>query len=87
MAELYLANQISPEEYVEFLIASGYDHDSAWEALTSTHDDGAPDHWTRPAKPKPAIDWSTLGRPGRKPTKPPKVDNETTGHPLEEEGD
>lgn len=83
--QLYLMNEVGPEEYVEFLIASGCDAEHAWELLTETHDAGAPAHWTRPAKPKPAIDWAALGRPGRKPTKPPKVDNETTGHPLEGE--
>jgi hypothetical protein len=83
--ELYLGNEISPEEYAEFLVASGWSFKDAHEALISVHDDHAPDHWSRPEPPKETVDWSTLGRPGRKPIRPTKDANVTTGHPLEED--
>lgn len=83
--QLYLENLISPEEYVEFLIAQGWDSKEAHESLIKTHDDGAPEHWTRPEQPEDTIDWSALGRPGRKPKRPTKDANQTTGHPLEME--
>lgn len=81
--ELYLANEISPEEYVEMLIAQGWSSGDAHAALIATHLDGAPPHWTEPTPPKETIDWSRLGRPGRRPTRPTKDANGTSGHPLE----
>lgn len=82
--KLYLGNVVSPEEYIEILIGSGWTHEEAQAQLLATHDAAAPEHWTRPEHKEPAYDWSRIGKPGRKPAKACKDDNCTTGHPLEE---
>lgn len=81
---MYAAGEVSPEEYIEILQASGWSTPDAYQALLKTHREDAPAHWETPTPPPETIDWGMIGKPGRKPTRYPQNDNATTGHPLEE---
>ncbi len=84
--DLYLANLISPEEYQELLIGSGWTAAEAIEALQTVHDNHAPPHWERPTREEETPDWSEVGKPGRKPNRFKSDHHTIEGHPIDDEG-
>lgn len=83
--ELYVAGELSAEEYYEILTAAGWQPNQAHAALLDAHHAGAPAEWPSPPAPAELPHLPTYLRPGRRPAKSPKEGPALTGHPLDEE--